>query len=105
MRTSLVGPDPATGIAVRLRSGPIDGAGTLDATGRATLPLSDARGGPLTESGAWDHDWSAASVLVGADTTETPETRERLRRWARARLARPPHDAFLAEILASESSY
>lgn len=108
VQATVIGPDPATGIAVRLRSGDIAGAGTLDAAGRATLPLADARRATLTESGAWNHDWSAVSVLVGAAVSagaETPETRERVRRWARARLALPPHDAFLAEILASESAY
>jgi hypothetical protein len=44
-------------------------------------------------------------VIVGAETTESPETRERVRRWARARLDMSPPDAFLAEILASESAY
>lgn len=108
VRAAVIGPDPATGIAVRLRSGDIAGTGALDAAGRATLPLTDARRGPLTESAAWDHDWSAASVLVGAPIStgsEEPQARERVRRWARARLALPPHDAFLAEILASESAY
>jgi len=37
--------------------------------------------------------------------TETRETRERVRRWARARLDRPADDAFLAEIVAAESEY
>ena len=60
----------------------------------------------MTESAAWDHDWSATSVIVGAlEATETRDTRERVRRWARARLDRPADDAFLAEILASESAY
>ncbi len=105
VRADVIGPDPATGVAVRLRSGAVGGTGALDADGRATLPLVDARQRPLTESAAWDHDWPAASVLVGAEVTETPETRERVRRWARARLDRPGGDAFLAEILAAESAY
>lgn len=105
VQAAVIGPDPATGIPVRLRSGTVEGSGTLDATGRATFALSDARLGALAESGAWGHDWSSASVLVGAETTESPETRERVRRWARDRLALPPPEAFLAEILASESSY
>lgn len=57
------------------------------------------------ESAAWDHDWSMMSVVVGAETVEAPETRERVRRWARARQNLPPQDAFLAEILAAESAY
>jgi hypothetical protein len=44
-------------------------------------------------------------VIIGADVTESRETRERVRRWARVRLDQPPNDAFLAEILAGESSY
>lgn len=105
VRAAVIGPDPATGIAVRLRSAAIEGRASLDATGRATVQLADGQGRPLTESAAWDHDWSATSVLVGAETTESPQIRERARRWARSRLDRPPRDAFLAEILASESAY
>lgn len=103
VRAAVIGPDAPTGIGVRLRSGTISGTGALDAGGRATLPLTDA--GPLSESAAWDHDWSAASVLIGVETTESAATRERVRRWARARLDRPADDAFLAEILAAESAY
>jgi hypothetical protein len=105
VRVALFGTDPAAGIAVRLRSGAVTGAGALDADGRATLPLLDGQQRPLTESAAWDHDWPATSVVVGADTTESPETRERVRRWARGRLDRPADGAYLAEILAAESSY
>ncbi|OMC23965.1 hypothetical protein A5739_21725 [Mycobacterium colombiense] len=105
VQAAVIGPDPATGIAVRLRSAAIDGTGTLDAAGRATLPLEDGQGRALTESAAWDHDWSATSVVVGAETPESAETRERVRGWVRARLDLPPRDAFLAEILASESAY
>jgi hypothetical protein len=105
VRAAIVGPDPATGVGVRLRSGTISGAGELDGDGRALLPLVDTQQRPMTESAAWDHDWAATVVIVGADTTETRETRERIRRWAHARLDRPPADAFLAEILASESAY
>jgi hypothetical protein len=102
---AVVGPDPATGIAVRLRSGVIGGAATLDAEGHARVALADAGQHALPESAAWEHDWSATSVLIGAETAESPETRERVRRWARSRLDLPPQDAFLAEILASESAY
>lgn len=105
VRAALIGPDPATGIPVHLRSQAVGGAGVLDADGHATLPLVHAPRGPMTEAAAWDHDWSATSVIVGANTTESPETRERVRRWARARLDMSPPDAFLAEILASESAY
>ncbi|GKU58300.1 hypothetical protein NJB14197_41600 [Mycobacterium montefiorense] len=77
----------------------------LDGDGHATLPLLDAEARPLTESAAWDHDWSQTAVIVGADTAEPRDTRERIRRWVHARLDRPPADAFLAEILASESAY
>jgi hypothetical protein len=104
VRAAVIGPDPATGIGVQLRSGAVGGASVLDAEGRATLPLADGRQ-PMTESAAWDHDWSATSVIIGAAVTETRETRERVRRWVRARLDRPGDDAFLAEMLASESAY
>lgn len=105
VRAAIIGPDLPSGVAVRLRSGAIGGAGVLDGAGRAVLPLVDADGQPMTESAAWDHDWAATAVIVGAETTETRETRDRIRRWARTRLDHPPADAFLAEILASESAY
>ena len=108
MRADVIGPDPATGIAVQLRSGAISGTGVLDADGRATLPLVDAAAatddgigglGPRLAGDGGDRRRPG----VGGDGDR--ETRERVRRWARARLDRPPHDAFLAEILASESAY
>jgi hypothetical protein len=108
VRAALIGPDPATGIAVRVRSGAVSGDGALDADGSATQPLLDAQRQPLPESSAWDHDWPATSVIVGAPISEASESREvrdRVRRWARARLDHPGDDAFLAEILASESAY
>ena len=77
----------------------------LDVEGHATLPLVDTQQRPVTESAAWDHDWSATSVIIGAEVMETRETREPVRRWARARLDEPPNDAFLAEVLAAESDY
>jgi hypothetical protein len=108
VRATVIGPDPATGVPVRLRSGAISGDGALDADGRATLALVDGQRRPLTESAAWGHDWAPTSVIVGAETSDAAggrETRERVRRWARGRLDRPPSDAFLAEILAAESDY
>ncbi len=108
VRAAIIGPDPPTGVAVQLRSGTISGTSALDADGRATLPLLDTQQRPVTESAAWNHDWPATSVIVGAQVSgviETRETRERVRRWARARLDRPANDAFLAEMLAAESDY
>ena len=46
-----------------------------------------------------------ATVTVGARADEGPEVRDRVRRFARRRLADPHPDAFLAEILAAESDY
>ena len=66
VRAAVIGPDRATGVAVQLRSGAIGGAGALDADGRATIPLVDTQQQPVPESAAWDHDWSATSVIVGA---------------------------------------
>ncbi len=105
VRAAIIGPDPATGVTVLVRSGEVGGSGALDADGHARLPLLDAQQRPLTESVAWDHDWTNTSVVVGADRSELRETRERVRGWARARLDPPAADAFLAEILAGESSY
>jgi hypothetical protein len=36
---------------------------------------------------------------------ESEQTRDRVRQFARARLAAPADDAFLAEIVAAESDY
>jgi hypothetical protein len=99
---------PATGVAVRLRSGAFTGAGALDVDGRATLQLIDSRQQPVTENQAWDHDWPTTVVTIGADVADTDDaarTRDRIRAYARARLAHPGGDAFLAEILAAESDY
>jgi hypothetical protein len=95
----------AAGIAVRLRSGVLGGAGVLDADGVATFPLVDGQQRPVTESAAWDHDWRSTAVTIGADVEESPQTRERIRDFARARLRAPAGDAFLAEVLAAESDY
>ena len=67
--------------------------------------LVDAQRQPVRESTAWNHDWQPTMVTVGADVDESPETRQRVRDFARARLAAPASDAFLAEILAAESDY
>ena len=102
---------PAAGVSVRLRSGALSGAGVLDADGRAMLPLFGAQQQPVTETQAWDHDWPTTAVVVGADTGDSADSadlarvRERIRSFARGRLARPAPDAFLAEILAAESDY
>ena len=95
----------ASGIAVRLRSGALGGQGVLDADGVAAFPLVDAQQQPVTESAAWDHDWRPTAVTVGAEVEESPQTRERIREFARARLREPAGDAFLAEVLAAESDY
>jgi hypothetical protein len=99
---------PAAGVSVRLRSGALSGAGILDADGRATLRLVGAGQRPVTETQAWDHDWPATTVTIGADVDDSDDaaqTRERIRAFAIARLAQPGPDAFLAEILAAESDY
>jgi hypothetical protein len=101
----LLGSRSPEGVAVRLRSGDVDGEGFLDRAGRATFSLVDAQRRPLTESAAWNHDWQTTTVTVGADVIESAHTRDRVRDFARARLAVPAADAFLAEILAAESDY
>lgn len=108
VRAEVIGPDPPTDIAVRVQSGDVTGAGALDANGRATVPLIDADRGEMTEVAAWNHNWPATSVVVGVplpEAAEPREARDRVRHWVRARLEQPPPDAFLAELLASESSY
>jgi hypothetical protein len=105
VRVALSGSDGATGCPVRLQSGDVGGAGVLDTDGRGAFPLVDASGQALTESAAWNHDWRATTVVVGAGSVETPAVRRRIRDFARARLSRPAADAYLAEILAAESDY
>ncbi|MET0698879.1 MAG: hypothetical protein ABWY93_04370 [Mycobacterium sp.] len=97
---------PPDGIAVRLRSGAISGSAALDADGRAMFALADSA--PLTETAAWDHNWSGITVAVGVESAgagESPEIRDRIRQFARQRLQRPTPDAYLAEIVAAESDY
>jgi hypothetical protein len=104
IRAATLGPGSPAGVAARLTSGAVRGAGVLDAAGSAIVALRDADG-PMTETAAWNHDWSDTSVTVGADVEESRHTRDRLRRFARARLQNPPDDAFLAELVAAESDY
>jgi hypothetical protein len=106
VRVALTGAASARGIEVRLHSGDVTGTGVLDANGTTALILAGRGEGPLTENQAWDHDWSATTVAIGADVAgETQAVRQRVRAFARARLARPGSDAFLAEIVAAESDY
>lgn len=105
VHADVIGPGPATGVPVRVRSGTVSGDGALSLDGRARLPMVDAAQQPMTESAAWNHDWPTTSVIIGANVEESRQTRDRIRRWVRARLDDPPRDAFLAEILAAESAY
>jgi hypothetical protein len=104
VHVELSGPGLAAGITLRLRSGDFSGAGVLDANGVAAFPILDGPH-PVAESAAWDHDWRATAVTVGADAEESSQTRERIREFARARLRAPAGDAFLAEVLVAESDY
>jgi hypothetical protein len=105
VRAELSGAASPAGIPVRFRSGPVGGAGALDAAGTATLALLDSDGAPVTETVAWGRDWRETSVTIGVDVGEAPEVRARVRAFARARLQQPAADAFLAEVLAAESDY
>lgn len=105
LSTLTLGRQSPAGIPVVLRCNGIRADGALDAQGRATLPLVDGAGGPLTPPVAWDTDWTAVTVIVGVEVDEPAEVRARIRRFARDRLASPRPDAFLAEILAAESDY
>jgi hypothetical protein len=102
---SLSGPGSPSGIAVRLRSESLRGEGVLDRRGQADFPLFDAQRQPVSETAAYNHDWDSTVVTVGAVVDESPQTRDRVRDLARARLAMPAHDAYLVEILAAESDY
>ena len=108
VRVELSAAGLAAGIAVRLRSGAFGGAGVLDVDGVAAFPVVDEEQRPLTESAVWDHDWRSTTVTVGAarkESVESPQTRERIRDFARVRLRVQAPDAFLAEVLAAESDY
>lgn len=97
VRTAVRG--SAAGIEVRLRCADITAAGVLAADGTATLPLG------ISESAAWNQDWTTTELVVGAPGVgEDPQLRDRLRAFARARLS-GVDDAFLAEVLAAESDY
>lgn len=102
---ALLGGGSPAGIPVRLRARTFEGAGVLDERGRSTFALVDEQGRPVAEPAVWNQDWRATAVRVGADTEESPQTRRRVREFARARLGAPGGDAFLAEILAAESDY
>ncbi len=111
VRVALTGQVPARGIDVRLRAGSVSGTGVFDAQGTAALTLVREDGRELTENQAWDHDWSTTNVAVGpepsdnADFAAAATLRQRIRDFARARLAHPGPDAFLAEVVAAESDY
>ncbi|ULN32655.1 hypothetical protein [Mycolicibacterium smegmatis] len=106
VQVALSGPGHADGIPVTVRCGDHGGAGVLAADGRAEIPMVTG-GRPTTETEAWNQDWSTAVVHVGATAgpDEDARTRARVRAFARARLAAPTADAYLAEILAAESDY
>ena len=105
VRVELSGLGSPNGIAARLRSGSFGGDGVLGADGRAAFPVVDSDQQSISESAAWGHDWRATALAIGADSGESAQTRERIRHFARSRLAAPSDDAYLAEILAAESDY
>ncbi|ALR13140.1 hypothetical protein MYCSP_18970 [Mycobacteroides saopaulense] len=106
LRSAVSGPDSAAGIPASLRCGEFHATGVLDAVGAAVLPVLDADGLPAGEAQAWNIDWSVAEVSAGTGgAAESIELRARIRAFARARLAAPAADAFLAELLAAESDY
>lgn len=104
VRTVLLGDRSPAGLPVTVAAGTVSATGVLDEAGRAALALQ-RDGGALTEAAAWDHDWQAAVVTVGTAAAESPDARERVRRFARTRLEATPADAFLAEVLAAEADY
>ncbi|TPG32167.1 hypothetical protein [Mycolicibacterium hodleri] len=111
LRVALTGQAPARGIEVRLRSGSVSATGVLDTRGTAALSMLFEDGRELTENQAWGHDWSTTSVAIGphrsdpGDSAEAAELRQRIRAFARARLAEPGPDAFFAELVATEADY
>ena len=105
VRVATMGPGDPAGVRVRLHTdGPV-GVGVLDDRGQVVIPLTDAGGGSISESAAWNANWADALVTVGADVAEPADLRARVRRFAVTRLVRPGADAYLAEVLAAESQY
>lgn len=102
---ALSGTGSPNGIPVRLVSHKLEASGVLDVGGQAAFPLLGEGQVPVPETTAWNHDWRETQVTVGVAVEESVETRDRVRAFARARLAAPGNDAFLAEILAAESDY
>lgn len=102
--TQTLGSGSPAGIPVSLRCNMFQASGVLDDDGRASLEIVGDDDEPVTPARAWDTDWSATSVTVGVAVDEPAQVRDRIRRFARQRLA-PQPDAFLAEILAAESDY
>jgi hypothetical protein len=105
VHVAVVGPGSPDGIPIELRCNGFTATGALDESGRASVELLDATNQPVAVAQAWDQDWSATAVTVGAETAEAADARDRVRRFARNRLAEPGPDAYLAEILAAESDY
>jgi hypothetical protein len=95
----------ASGIGVRAAGAGVRAHGSLGADGAADLPLLAAGGAALTEDAALLTDFADLRITVGVESTETPQSRDRLRGIARARLAAPGPEALLAEILAAEEDF
>ena len=74
-------------------------------TGVRRSPSSTLEQQPISESAAWGHDWRTTTLTIGADAEESAQTRDRIRDFARSRLASPRPTLILAEILAAESDY
>lgn len=105
VRTAVIGPGSPMGIPVTLHCNGFHASGALDVNGHTAVPLLGEAGRPATAHEAWDADWSGTALTVGVDVEEEPEVRQRVRQFARHRLAGPQPAAYLAEILAAESDY
>jgi hypothetical protein len=104
VQAAVIGPGPATGVAVRLSAGSVSGTGVLDAAGGATVQLFDATEA-MTESAAWNHDWRGTSAMIGVSVGETAKRGSGSDDSRRSRLRDPVSDAFLAELVAAEADY
>jgi hypothetical protein len=106
VQVAVYGPGHPAGITAAMRCGDYRGSGVLDADGHAALAVRGADGGELPESHAWNLNWSPAEVAIGVPGAGEPQyVRDRVRAFARTRLAAPSADAYLAEVLAAESDY
>lgn len=91
---TVAAPSSAAGLAVRVEHPTFDAvSGALDEDATSALAL------PLTPPQAWTTDWETLDVSVGVPVSEPAELRQRIRRFARGRLASRDELTYVAEVV------